>query len=181
MKMHHEMVGFFDDNKCRVERTKRQGEAALTFSFCCKGENTIDQEKRRREVDFIPTMADDSMQKILDDVEAIQSIEENILFPLEKLVDDYFEHKQAGDFLDVWFRLYERCEDNSNGIFMTILHRIETYPKSNHLVVESLQRKESRFPLMMLRRLMNGGIAEVDGVDLQELYELICFSDIGFN
>jgi hypothetical protein len=116
-------------------------------------------------------MAIISMQKILDDVEAIQSIEENILFPLEKLVDDYFEHTQAGDFLDVWFRLYERCEDNSNGIFMTILHRIETYPKSNHLVVESIKRKPSCFPLMMLRRLMNGGIAEVDGVDLQKLYD----------
>lgn len=112
------------------------------------------------------------MQKILDEVEAIQAIEENMLFSLEQIVNDYFNHPQAGEFLDVWFGLYERCEDNSNGIFMTILHRIETYhPKFNHLVVESVLRRPSSFPLMMLNRLINGGFTEVDGVDLQKLYD----------
>jgi hypothetical protein len=135
-----------------------------------KGYYAIGQEKRR-ELALISAMANNSMQKILDEIDAIQSIEENILFPLEKLVDAYFEHTQAVDFLDVWFRLYERCEDNSNGIFMTILHRIETFPKCDLLVVESIKRKPSCFPLTMLRRLMNGGITEVDGVDLQKLYD----------
>lgn len=117
-------------------------------------------------------MANNSMQKILDEIDAIQFLEENSLFPLEKLVDDFFKHPQAGDFLNVWFRLYERCEDNSNGIFMTILHGIETYhPQCDHLVVESVLRKPSSFPLMMLNRLINGGCTEVNGVNLQKLYD----------
>ena len=112
------------------------------------------------------------MQKILQEIDDFEFIEENHLIRLDELVVAYFREPNASDFLNVWFRLFEGCEDNTNGIFMSILHNIENFhPKCDHLVVESVIRKPSYFPLMMVKRLINGGYTEVSGFQLQKLLD----------
>ena len=120
-------------------------------------------------------MATSTMQEILKEIDDLKLIEESDLNRLDELVAAYFRDPDAGDFLNAWFHLFERCEDNTDGIFMSILHNIETFhPKCDHLVVESVIRKPSYFPLMMVRRLVNGGYTEVSGFQLQKLLDENC-------
>jgi len=89
---------------------------------------------------------------------------------LEYLMDRYFSAAEAADHLGVWFRLYERFpEDDGYELFWSILHRIEAHPGCERLVVESVRRRPSRFPVMMVNGLLNAGIRRVDGVELLEL------------
>ncbi len=98
---------------------------------------------------------------------------------LEELVDLYFNHDLAEEFLDVWFRLYERFpDDESQGVFWSILHGIENYSSSDRLVVRSVKRNPSEFSVMMVNRLLNAGIEKVDAVDLLELLEGVATNDI---
>jgi hypothetical protein len=53
----------------------------------------------------------------LDSAEALTHLQE---------LDLYFNHPEAGNYLDVWFRLYERFPDkNGEGICWGIMHGIE--------------------------------------------------------
>jgi hypothetical protein len=109
----------------------------------------------------------------IDSLTTLDSAED--LTRLQELVDLYFTQPEAGDFLEVWFQLYERFPvDNSNGIFWSILHGIETYhPNSDRLVVSSVRRQPSEFPVMMVNRLLNAGIQQVGEVNLLELLDLV--------
>jgi hypothetical protein len=84
---------------------------------------------------------------------------------LQELADEYFALADAPTGLDVWFRLFERFpEADGNGIFWSILHNIETQSGYRRLMVESIRRRASRFPILMVNRLLNGGVRSV-GVD----------------
>jgi hypothetical protein len=114
---------------------------------------------------------ENSIEEIVSSIDNLTSLEKDEdLSRLDELVDLYFKHPQAGEYLKVWFLLYERCEDNSNDIFWSILHGIETYhPSADSLVVESVIRQPSEFPLMMINRLLNAGIERVGETNLLEL------------
>jgi hypothetical protein len=113
-----------------------------------------------------------SIQEIISSIDLLTTIDSaEDLTRLQELADLYFTHPQASDYLNVWFRLYERFpNDDSEGIFWGILHSIETYhPISDRLAIESVLRQPSEFPLMMVNRLLNSGAAQVGDVDLLEL------------
>jgi hypothetical protein len=89
---------------------------------------------------------------------------------LQEVVDCYFSSENAAEHLGVWFRLYERFpEDDGYGVFWTILHGIEATPEYEPLIVESVRRYPSQFPLLMVNRQLNGGVRQIGGVDLLEL------------
>jgi hypothetical protein len=115
-----------------------------------------------------------SIQEIVNSIDKLTTIDspENLI-QLQEFVDLYFAHPQAGDNLDVWFRLYERFpNEDGGGIFWSILHGIETYhPHADRLVVESVLRQPSEFPLMMVNRIINAGIKQVGEVDLLQLLD----------
>ncbi len=97
---------------------------------------------------------------------------------LQVLVDRYFNHPEAGNYLNVWFHLYERFPNkDGEGIFWTILHGIENYPNSAKLAIESVLRQPSEFPLMMLNRSLNSGIYRVGNVDLLALIQQVATND----
>jgi hypothetical protein len=89
---------------------------------------------------------------------------------LQELSDRYFAAPEAAEHLAVWFRLYERFpEDDGYGLFWSILHGIETLPRWERLAVESVRRRPSHFPLLMVIRLLNSGVKESGGQDLMQL------------
>jgi hypothetical protein len=89
---------------------------------------------------------------------------------LQELADRYFALPDAAAHLEVWFRLYERFpSSDGEGVFWTILHRIEALPGYARLVVASVRRKPAFMPVLLINRLLNGGISSVDGVDLPGL------------
>jgi hypothetical protein len=126
-------------------------------------------------------MKNNSIDPIVSEIDLLMSLESAAeLNRLTELVDLYFNHDRAEEFLDVWFRLYERFpDDETEGIFWSILHGIEQYhPDSDRLVVSSVRRNTSEFPMMMVNRLLNGGIKKVDTVDLLQLLEGVTTNDI---
>ncbi|WP_310483912.1 hypothetical protein [Chamaesiphon sp. VAR_48_metabat_403] len=123
---------------------------------------------------------ENNLQEIIDSIDALMTLDRaEDLTHLQALVDLYFNHPEAVNYLDVWFRLYERFPDkNGEDIFWTILHGIENYhPTSDKFAIESVLRQPSEFPLMMLNRLINGGIDRVDDVDLLKLLDRVATNE----
>jgi hypothetical protein len=120
-----------------------------------------------------------NIQEIVSSIDALTNMDiEEDLSRLQELVDTYFNHSEAGDYLNVWFLLYERCpNDDSCGIFWSILHGIENYSSCDRLVVESVLRQPSDFPVMMVNRLLNGGILQVGEVNLIELLNQVATNE----
>ncbi len=115
-----------------------------------------------------------SIQEIVNSIDKLTTIDSaEDLTRLQEFVDLYFAHPQAGDNLNVWFRIYERFPTgDGGGIFWSILHGIETYhPNSDRLVVESVLRQSSEFSLIMVNRIINAGIRQVGEVDLLKLLD----------
>lgn len=125
-------------------------------------------------------MAGYSIYELVTEIDLLMNLDTALdLSRLEVLLDLYCNHSQAEEFLDVWFRLYERFpDDESEGILWSILHGIENYPSLAPLVVKSVLRCPSEFPVMMLNRMLNSGIEKVDGVDLLELLKGVAIKDI---
>jgi hypothetical protein len=93
---------------------------------------------------------------------------------LQALAEEYFALPEAPVHLDVWFRLYERFPDSDgHGVFWTILHGIEGQPGNEKFVVASVQRNPTHFAVLMVNRLLNGGIASVGDVDLIGLLQSV--------
>ena len=97
---------------------------------------------------------------------------------LQALIDAYFAHPAAADDLGVWFRFFERYPDwDDHGMTWSILHGIETQPNSNAHVVSSVRRRPAMFPVLMVNRLLNGGVTAVGDVDLLTLLRDVAADD----
>ncbi len=118
---------------------------------------------------------DEGIEALIAEIDALPSVDTaDHLSRLQTLADRYFAAPDAADHLGVWFRLYERFpEDDGLGVFWFILHKIETYSEYNGLVVESVRRRPSQFPVMMLHRLLNAGVRRVGDVELLELLQCV--------
>lgn len=121
-------------------------------------------------------------REIADIADALGSLatvtEEGDVAELVSLVDAYFQHPDAGAHLELWFHFMERFpEADGFGAFWSILHGIERYPGNDALVVESVKRRPSRFPVTMLNRMMNASIRRVAGADLLALLESVAASN----
>ncbi|MEQ1784717.1 MAG: hypothetical protein ABMA14_25500 [Hyphomonadaceae bacterium] len=94
-------------------------------------------------------------------IDAITSVtDEAGLQRLQLLLDEFFKQSDGARHLDAWFRLFERFpEDDGHGI--------------GSFVVASVQRKSSEFAVLMVNRMINGGVESVDGVRLLSLLEAV--------
>jgi len=54
-------------------------------------------------------------------------------------------------------------------VFWTLLHHVETLPGYEPTLIASVRRVPNEMGLTMVRRLLNGGVSTVDGVDLEVL------------
>jgi hypothetical protein len=122
---------------------------------------------------------ENSIQTIVSSIDTLTSLDiKKDRARLQELVDLYFNHPEAGEYLNAWFLLYERCpDDDSCDIFWSILHGIENYPNCDRLVVASVLRQPSEFPVMMVNRLLNGGVKKVGEVNLLELLDRVIMNE----
>jgi hypothetical protein len=108
----------------------------------------------------------------IDAIAAAEDVGE--LKKLLDLMDAFFAHDEAGDHLQVWFRLFERFPlSDGYEVFWTILHGLERHEGYQELVVESVQRRPSMFSVLMVNRMINGNIRDVGGVNLMALLEAV--------
>lgn len=101
-------------------------------------------------------------------LEAISDVNDELqLKRLAQLVDGFFAHPRANWHLHVWFRFFERFPEHDGlGVFWSILHALETQTNCDVAVLRSVERKPSRFPVLMVNRMLNAGIHCVAGVEL---------------
>src|SRR5690349_13868815 len=115
------------------------------------------------------------MTQLVAAVDSISSVDDaDQLAALERAVGEFFTSSAAAEHLDVWFRLFERFpEDDGYEMFWSILHGIEAQPGYEPLVVESVRRRPSQFPVLMLNRMLNAGQTAAGDVDLLALLESV--------
>jgi hypothetical protein len=119
------------------------------------------------------------LRQLIASIEAISSADDaDQLQALQRAMDEYFASPDASRHLDVWFRLFERFPDEDGyEMFWTILHGIEHQPGYEAFVVESVSRSPSRFPLLMVNRMLNGGQTHVGEVDLLDLLRSVASNE----
>jgi hypothetical protein len=119
------------------------------------------------------------MREVVAAIDRLASVRApNDLARLQELAERYFALPEAPEHLGVWFRLYERFpEDDAFGVFWTVLHGVEAQPNFEQLVIESVRRRPSGFPVRMVNGLLNAGIRQVGGVQLLELLQEVAGDD----
>ena len=112
------------------------------------------------------TMSRD-IRQVVAEIDALPTADSEDLDRLQALIDEYFASPDAATHIDVWFRLFERFpDDHGHGVFWTILHGIEAQPSSDSAVVASVRRRPTHYPVLMVNRMLNGGIPAAAGMDL---------------
>lgn len=88
-----------------------------------------------------------------------------------RLLEEALGATRATDLGESEFRallsIFERFpEDDGYGIFWSIVHCLEDCEGYESALIESVARSPTRFNLLMVNRLMNGGITEIEGEPL---------------
>ena len=111
------------------------------------------------------------VNQVVTEIDAITSVEDTEqLKSLERAITEYFAHSDAAHHVQVWFRLFERFpEEDAYEMFWSILHDIEALPDYDSELIASLGRRPSRFPVLMVNRMLNTGQRSIGDVDLMSL------------
>ncbi len=111
------------------------------------------------------------IEPILARIDGIRSLDDDReLTILTEARAAFFARPDAADHLVVWFRLFERFpEDDGYGVLKAVLHDIERVSGYERWAVASVAARPSRFPLMMIERMVNSGQRQCDGVGLLDL------------
>lgn len=111
------------------------------------------------------------MQKIIANLDRISSAEEpEELERLEANLTQLFASENPELGIDALLRVFERFpEKDGFCIFWSILSGLESLPDYEGKLIASVRRQPSRFGLLMVNRMLNAGITEVEGVNLLSL------------
>ena len=114
-----------------------------------------------------------STAEIIADIERFEPADGEWL-PLDDLLGELFETRGAQDAIPVLVRVFERyLDDDGAGVFWSIVHGLEKLPGYEQTVVEAIGRAPTEFTLMMVKRVLNGGIKQVGEVTLLPLLRQI--------
>jgi hypothetical protein len=116
-------------------------------------------------------MRDIEMGTLIEVLDGITSLEDETHFAtLERVVKVLSSAQREVPVALSLYRLLERFPfADSFGLFWPILHFLEGIPDNERLLVTSVRRAPGEFTVLMVNRLLNGGIRSVDGTDLLEL------------
>ncbi|QDV15462.1 hypothetical protein Pan153_00760 [Gimesia panareensis] len=91
---------------------------------------------------------------------------------LDELLEELFESESPASGIPAMLRVFERypTEDRA-GVFWSIIHGMESLPGYEPLLIESIQSAPSESGLIMVNRLLNSGVTQINGLDLVQLFE----------
>ena len=93
--------------------------------------------------------------------------DEDQLNQLDGIVSDLSPGRCGPDEIRALLAVFERFpEEDGHGIFWSILHKLEKCREYEPALVESVARAPGEFNVLMINRLLNGGIAHVQDVSL---------------
>ncbi len=89
---------------------------------------------------------------------------------LDRLLDELFGSDQPQLGIVPLLRVFERFpEEDGYGVFWSIVHGLESLPGYEKPLLASINRKPTEFTVLMVNRMLNSGITEVEGVSLLTL------------
>lgn len=108
------------------------------------------------------------VHKAIANLDSIISLEApGDLEELERGVQQLLACENAELGVEALLRVFERFPDKDGyGIFWGIVHGLESLPGYEGKLIESVRRRPSEFSLLMVNRMLNGGMTEVEGVNL---------------
>lgn len=92
---------------------------------------------------------------------------------LEELLNCLFENSNPDLGLEAMFRIYERYPEEDNDYLWGMLHGIEDIPNYESKLLESIDRKPSFFTTLMINRIINAGIQEIENRKLLDVLKSI--------
>jgi hypothetical protein len=115
----------------------------------------------------------EDLSPVVRAIDAVSAVDDPVqLTALARAVEQFFASPAASRHLEVWFRLFERFpEDDGYELFWSILHGIERQPNYGPLVIASVRRRPSSFPVLMLNRMLNAGQVGIGEQDLLRLLQ----------
>jgi hypothetical protein len=110
-------------------------------------------------------------QKAIICLDSISSLEDQEdLQKLDDALQQLFTSGRAELGIDAVLRIFERFQDQVDlNIFWNMVHGLETLPNYEEKLFESVTRQPSEFSLLMINRILNAGIAEIQGVNLLDI------------
>lgn len=108
------------------------------------------------------------IQNIILNLDSIASVEDpDQLQKLDDSINQLFASENPELGASALLRVFERFPDKDGyGIFWSIVHGLESLPDYEEKLLESVQRQPSEFSLLMVNRMLNGGVAKIKGTDL---------------
>lgn len=89
---------------------------------------------------------------------------------LQRILEELAPHIASRACCEALLDLFERFpESDALGVFWDIVHYLEASADYEPQLLESLHRQPSEFGVVMLNRLINGGITTIGGTPLIEL------------
>lgn len=106
----------------------------------------------------------------LDEYKPIKnSFGEDDWIGLEEILDSIYEANLEEKCLNSMFKIFERypCEDND--LLWGMLHGIEAVPNYENELLESIERQPSFFTTLMINRILNANISQIEGRSLMDI------------
>jgi len=92
-------------------------------------------------------------------------------FELEAIVNEIFTKKIENEFLIDFLKIFERFPLENNEYFWSILHGIEQIKNFEKELVKSVLFQPSLFGLLMINRLMNDSIQNIEETNLIDIFK----------
>ena len=90
---------------------------------------------------------------------------------LEEILKEVFNNKLQKHFIHDMFRIYEKYPEEDNDIFWSMLHGIESINNYKDALFLSLNKKITKFGILMVNRIINKGIITYKNQNLLNLLE----------
>ena len=97
---------------------------------------------------------------------------------LDEVIDELSALEPSQRDFEELLAVFERFpEDDGFGVFWSIIHCLEHFQGYEPALLESVRRSPGEFNLLMINRMLNGGVAYIGSQSLIELLQIVAASE----
>lgn len=111
--------------------------------------------------------------EICSEIEVFRPFDDDWL-PLEDLITKALDHREAASAFATLLAVFSRFPDEDGaGVFWSIIHGLESFDGYEPALLDAVQITPTEMTLIMLNRMLNAEITEIDGVPLAGLLQSV--------